>query len=192
MQDDFADLDEWLATMPGAFAEGPAVETWTERGVLIDAGERVESVGDLVARCGERLAGEIWRVASWTDAQRARRWAFSDIPSRFLVVEARVRQDACFYVQFLSKPVHGTVLWEVASDEWVPGLAACVGPVEKARILAYGFGKSGRSPCNFRQEVAIASLDDARRVAAEALALFVEVAGWRGDVALTTFSCAER
>ena len=107
--------------------------------------------------------------------------------STYLILSFKASESASAFVQLLSDPVHRTVLWEVSSLDYQPGLTDRLTPERQAALLARGF-ETGASPSNYRREVVIDGDASASEVAHEVLDILFEVLGYRGEEALSSTS----
>jgi hypothetical protein len=156
---------------------------------LIASGAAVSSVEDLRAACVDRLARALRALVSWEPDEYGETWVASD--STYAIVAFKTPGGGSAYVQFLSDPLHRTVLWEVSSADYQPYLATIVGPERERALFARGFSK-GAPPSNYRREVVIREAAGARRVAAETLQIIFETLGYRGEPPLVLEVVAER
>jgi hypothetical protein len=162
---------------------------WSEKRVIFDPGGPIASVDELRLACLDALAAELLQVATWDPDEYGDTWVASD--STFLILSFRLTEDTSGYVQFLSDGAHNTVLWEVSSHEYQPGLADVLTAERRAALVAQGF-KLHRSPSNYIREVEIHGAVAARSVAEQTLDILVNVLGYRGDEALRLHVEAER
>ena len=162
---------------------------WGDECVLFGPGTSITSAEELRQLCAEPLIEALLFLAVWapgaygTDPERC--------DSTFVVLSFRVSENTSAYVQFLSDPLHQTVLWEVSSLDYQPGLADRLTPDRQAALVACGF-EIGASPSNYRREVVIDSDASAGKVAHEALDILFEVVGYRGEESIVLHVEAER
>ena len=146
------------------------------------SGTGLENAGPALPQRTSSVA--VWASGAYgTDPERC--------DSTFVVLSFRVSENTSAYVQFLSDPLHRTVLWEVSSLDYQPGLTDRLTPDRQAALVARGF-ETGASPSNYRREVVIDSDASAGEVAHGALDILFEVLGYRGEEAIVLHVEAER
>ena len=174
------------AAAKSRFATG---RPWSEEYVLLEAGTPIRDADELRQRGGEALTEALLYLAVWTPGAYPEDADTCD--STFAILSFAPRWDVSAYVQFLSDPLHRTVLCEVSSLDYQPGLASRLTPDRQAALLARGF-TTGPSPSNYRREVVIDGDDSAVEVAREALETLFDMLGYRGEEALMLQIVAER
>ena len=167
---------------------GPTRRPWKRTGPLIK-GLPIQTLDQLTAFCDERLGRQLAELSRWEPSGYGRTWVVSD--SNHMIVSFAVSPEVESYVQFASSPVERTVLCEVASDQYQPGLLDLLTKERTESLLARGFSL-GTRPSNFRREVVIDSPDAARRVATEALEILFHTFQYRGPQPLDCLFVANR
>ena len=162
---------------------------WRNDRVLHGPATSIASAEELCQLCTEPLTEALLFLAVW--APGTYRMEREECDRTYLILSFRVSETTSAYVQFLSDPLHRTVLWEVSSLDYQPGLADRLTPDRQAGLLARGF-ETGASPSNYRREVVIDDDASACQTAREALDILFEVLGYRGEEALTLHVEAER
>lgn len=159
----------------------PPRRPWRVVDTLVERSAVISSLDELRAACADRLATELRALAAWDPDGYGETWVASD--SAYLILAFATPEGGSAYVQFLSDPVHRTVLQEVSSADYQPGVARLIGPEKEAALLARGFSK-GAPPSNYTLEVPIRDREAAEGVAAESLRIVFETLEYRGGQAL--------
>ena len=161
---------------------------WRRTGALIK-GLPVRTLDQLARSCNERLGRQLAELSLWDPSDHGRTWVASD--TNLVIVSFNVSPEVESYVQFASTPVERTVLCEVASAQYQPGLQHLLTNDRTESLLARGFSL-GKRPSNFRREVVIDGPDAARRIASETLEILFHVFGYRGPQPLSCSFVADR
>ena len=149
----------------------------TEREVILEPRmEPLASLEELTEACLPTLTARLWATCCWS-ATMAGAWKISD--HNFLIAEVRPDPVTCLYIQFWSEP-HEPVDAEVCSGEWNPGAVKYVRQQQREKIEALGYRVGGPAR-NFQKELQIETSAEAEIVAREALGIFFEVFGYRGQ-----------
>lgn len=149
----------------------------TEREVLLERQEpRLESAQQLADTCLPLLAARLWATCSWPGAMGGA-WKVGDF--NYLVVSTEPDADTPLYVQFWSEPPADACA-EVCSGHRNAGAVRYVRQRQRQQIEALGY-RTGGGAGNFAKDVQIRSADEAEAVAREALDIFFDVFGYRGQ-----------
>lgn len=148
----------------------------TQREVLLDArGTPITSIDELIQQCHRALSAHVWTTCRWSEDGSG--WKIGDF--NYLVVSAAPDAQTSLYVQFWSEP-RERVLMEVGSGERCPGAIRTIGPAERKALEARGFTPGG-SARNYEKEMLIDSAECAEAAALDALHIFFDVFGYRGQ-----------
>lgn len=166
----------------------PMQRPWERTGLLIKD-LPVQTLEQLAAFCEKRLAGQLLELGRWDPGECGRTWGVID--TNRMIISFAAPRAAEPYVQFLSSPVEGTILWEVASAQYQAGLDDLLTESRTEFLRDRGFSL-GPGPSNFRREVVIDGSETARRVAAETLEILFDTFGYRGPQPLRYRFVADR
>jgi hypothetical protein len=144
--------------------------------VVAPRSEPVTTFDELCERYLPTLAARIWTTCRWPE-RMADGWNIGDF--RFIVIAVSPEPETQLYVQFWSEP-HEPVPMEVCSGEWSPPSLKYVQREQRKLLQSLGFRKSGEAK-NFGKEVTIANAAQAEAAAREALWIFYEAFGYRGQ-----------
>jgi hypothetical protein len=135
-----------------------------------------KSVEDLHARYLSAVAARIWETCCWPD-RMADGWKIGDF--RFVVFSVSPDAETDLYVQLWSEP-REQVLMEVCSGEWSPGSIRYVLEPQRRFLRSLGYEKGGKAK-NFARLVDVRNAREAEDVAREALRIFFDAFGYRGQ-----------
>jgi hypothetical protein len=137
---------------------------------------RVTSLEELCERFLPTLAARIWETCCWPD-RMADGWRIGD--SKFIVCSVNPDSRTELYVQLWSEP-HEPVLMEVCSGEWSPASVKYVQEPQRRLLRSLGYTKGGQAN-NFGKDVEVRNVAQAENVAREALRIFFDGFGYRGQ-----------
>lgn len=153
------------------------VRNRTKREVLLPGdGPPVETLAALCRACQPALAARLWATCRWPGTL-GEDWDLGDF--NYLVLSATPEADCSLFVQFWSEPLEPAQV-EVTSGEWNPGAVKYLPDAARTEIERRGFAVGGRAR-NYRNAAAITSAAEAAVAAREALAIFFEAFGYRGQ-----------
>ena len=148
-------------------------------------------VGTLEELCDRFLptvAARVWATCCWP-ARMADGWKLGDY--RFIVLSVSPDTKTNLYVQFWSEPGE-PVLVEVCSGEWSPGVVKYLQESQRRKLRTLGFTKGGPAG-NFGKMIDVHDVGEAENAAREALRIFFDVFGFRGQWPLQIQpECGER
>jgi len=148
----------------------------TRREVLLDVrDEPIMSLDALVEQCHRALSAQLWMTCCWFENGSG--WKIGDCND--LVVSVEPDEETSLYVQFWSEP-RERVWMEIGSGESCPGAIRYVGSAQRNALEARGYARGGRAG-NHEKELLIDSAAAAEAAALEALQIFFEVFGYRGQ-----------
>jgi hypothetical protein len=149
----------------------------TEREVLLERQESpVGSVEELMDACLPLLTARLWATACWVGPMGGA-WKVGDF--NYLVVSAEPDADTSLYVQFWSEPP-GDACAEVCSGQRNAGAVRYVRQRQRKQVEALGYRVGGNAR-NLEKLVRIRSADETEVAAREALGIFFDVFGYRGQ-----------
>jgi hypothetical protein len=144
---------------------------------LTPAGARTHAI--------DRVAAVVRRTCTW--GALGQDWDVGDY--RFLVLEFCPKRSVCLYLQIWSEPGE-PVLVEACSGAWNPTARPHVGPKQRAALRAFGYRVGGRAR-NYQKRWTLSPAANDRSLAAELVALLVDVYGYRGNRPIGLVFCAE-
>jgi len=167
------------AVMPSAAPPAGAVRPaeWTE--VILEPTSHDLTLDELLARCLGPLSERLSAICSW-GPNGGTDWKIGDF--NFLVLQVWPREDVCFYVQWWSEPLEAVVA-EVCSGHANPSARPHIKRAARQAIRRRGYELGGPAR-NFRKEVLLRTRREVEAAAREALALFHDVFGYRGQTPL--------
>jgi hypothetical protein len=144
---------------------------------MIDALEApVDTLQELYGTFLPTVTARIWETCCWPD-RMAEGWKIGDY--RFVVLSVSPDSKTSLYVQFWSEP-REPVLAEVCSGEWSPRSLKYVQESQRRLFRSLGYRKGGQAN-NFEKEAEINTAAAAEEIAREALRIFFEAFGYRGQ-----------
>ena len=140
---------------------------------------QAQSLDELCDTLLPSVAAHIWTACCWP-ARMKDGWKMGDYC--FVVFSLTPERQTSLYVQFWSEPQEA-VLVEVCSGEWSPGSVKYVQARQRGLLASLGYEVGGEAK-NFRRLVRIESVGAAEDAAREALRIFYDAFGYRGQWAL--------
>jgi hypothetical protein len=137
---------------------------------------RVTTLEELCERFLPTFAARIWETCCWPE-HMAGGWKIGD--SKFIVCSITPDSKTELYVQLWSEPQE-LVLMEVCSGEWSPGSVKYAQEPQRRLLRSLGYTKGGQAN-NFGKDVEVRNVAEAENVAREALRIFFEGFGYRGQ-----------
>ena len=155
----------------------PTERNRTEREILLERRETpLVSVDEVMDACLPLLTARLWATCNWVGPMGGA-WKLGDF--NYLVVSVAPDADTSLYVQFWSEPPDGACA-EVCSGQRNAGAVRYVRQRQRTQIETLGY-RIGGGAGNFGKDVPIGTADEAEAAAREALGIFFDVFGYRGQ-----------
>jgi hypothetical protein len=157
--------------------DGSSARKRTVRETLVEARTSPFATFDEAAEaCLPALTARVWATCGWV-GDLGQYWKIGDY--NYLVLSVKPSEDTSLYVQFWSEPQE-SVLAEISSGERNPGALQHVWHRQRQQIADMGYAAGGKAG-NFRKDIQVRSSAEAAAVAEEALRIFFDVFGYRGQ-----------